>query len=393
MLRVSVLRLTMLLFTLFFTYKTLAQRPVAFVPTHPDTVIERLPRGYSAVLAAPKPTLNKTSETVPISSSVRALGQARSLLTAAAQTGDARLASRADAVLSRFPADDRRPDVLRMRAFSAQHRHDFAAAERLLDRLIARDPRAGDARLTRAQIHLVAGRLDAARADCVALVLGVDAGDGMLCTAMLSLRKGQYPAAAVAVDRWLEQNAGGDREGRRYALTLRGEIAARARETEAEGFFRRALQLAPDDVRTLGAYARFLRGAGRQHEVEVLLRGHMGHDGLQLQRALALRGRAPDRAANIAESLSRNYALTRKLGRAPELRDEAELMLSFRRDPRRALALAQRNFRDQRDEEDVDLLYRAAAAARQPEALQPVRAWAAAQRVPLPTLTAMEPRR
>lgn len=393
MLRILILRLEILLVTLCFAGPAMAQRPVAFVPTHPDTVIERLPRGYSAVLAAPKSTVKKASETVPISSSTHALEQARSLLTAAAQTGDARLASRADAVLSRFPTDDRRPDVLRMRAFSAQHRHDFAVAERLLDRLIARDPRAGDARLTRAQIRLVAGRLDAARADCVALVLGVDAGDGMLCTAMLSLRKGQYPAAAVAVDRWLEQNAGGDREGRRYALTLRGEIAARAGESEAEGFFRRALQLAPEDVRTLGAYARFLRGAGREQEVEVLLRGHIGHDGLQLQRALALRGSAPARAENIAESLSRNYALTRKLGRAPELRDEAELMLSFRRDPRQALALAQRNFRDQRDEEDVDLLYRAAAAARQPEALQPVRAWAAAQRVPLPTLTAAEPRR
>lgn len=369
------LRIAFLLSMLCLSFAALAQRPVAFVPTGPDTVIERLPRGYATVMAIPKPSA---------SSSIASLEQARDLLAAAAQTGDARLASRADAVLSRFPADDPRLDVLRMRAFSAQHRHDFAEAARLLDQLIARDPRAGDARLSRAQIHLVGGRLDAARSDCVALVLGVDAGDGMLCVAMLSLRRGQFAAAADAVDRWLTGHADGDREGRRYALTLRAEIAARAGDRQAEQYFKNALRLAPDDVRTLAAYARYLRGVGRGRDVEALLRRHSGHDGLQLQRALALRDSDPDKAAVIAETLAQNYALTRRLGRAPELRDEAELILTFRRDPQRALALAQRNFRDQRDEEDVDLLVRAAVAARRPEALQPLRTWAETQRLPLP---------
>jgi hypothetical protein len=365
---------------LCFSCPAWAQRPAAFVPDNPDTVIERLPRGYSAVLPMPK--------TAPSQSM---LEQARQLLATAAQTGDARLASRADALLSRFPADDRRPDLLRMRAFSAQYRHDFAAAERLLTRLVARDPRAGDARLTRAQIHVIGGRLDAARADCAALVLGVDAGDGMLCVAMLSLRQGQYAAAASMVDRWLAQNLDGDRGERRYALTLRGEIAARARDRNADQHFRRALALAPGDVRTLAAYARFLRGAGRGAEVDALLIGHPGHDGLQLQRALSLRGTAPAKARTIAADLARSYASTRSLGQPPELRDEAEWMLTLRGDPQRALALAQRNFRDQRDEEDVDLLIRAATAARKPEALQPLRAWAAAQRLSLPDTVAVRP--
>ncbi len=368
--------------TLCFASAAMAQRPVAFVPGDPDTVIERLPRGYSAVLAMPQ-----TSASPSPSSST--LEQARQLLDAAAQTGDARLASRADALLSRFPANDGRPDVLRMRAFSAQHRHDFAAAERLLDRLIARDPRAGDARLARAQIHVIGGRLDAARADCVALVLGVDAGDGMLCVAMLSLRQGQFSAAASMVDRWLVQNANGDRGARRHALTLRGEIAARAADRDAGQYFQSALALAPGDVRTLAAYARFLRGAGRSRDVDALLSGHSDHEGLQLQRALALRETDPAKAGTIAAGLARSYASARSLGRTPELRDEAELMLTFRRDANSALALAQRNFRDQRDEEDVDLLIRAATAARQPEALQPLRAWAAAQRLSLPKTMAV----
>jgi hypothetical protein len=372
------LRILVFVLLLHFACDALAQRPVAFVPTGPDVVIERLPRGYGAVSAMSAATASSSP-----------LEQANRLLTAAAQTGDARLASRADAILSRLPADDTRPEVLRMRAFSAQHRHDFVAAERLLDRLIARDPRAGDARLARAQIHVIGGRLDAARADCAALVLGVDAGDGMLCVAMLSLRQGQYPAAAGVVDRWLAQNADGDRDGRRYALTLRGEIAARAGSGDAEQYFRAALALAPGDVRTLAAYARFLRSAGRAYDVDALLSGHREHEGLQLQRALALRETDPAKAAAIAADLARGYASARSVGRVPELRDEAELMLAFRRDPQRALTLAQRNFRDQRDEEDVDLLIRAATAAQQPQALQPLRAWAAAQRLSLPKITAV----
>lgn len=367
-------RLLCLLLILHVPFAASAQRPQAFVPTDPDAVIERLPRGYAALMAAPKTTASRST-----------LEQANGLLAAAARTGDARLASRADALLSRFPANDARTEVLRLRAFSAQHRHDFAEAARLLDRWIARDPRAGDARLARAQIHTLGGRLDAARADCAALVLGVDAGDGMLCVAMLSMRQGQYPAAASVVGRWLAQNADGDRDGLRHALTMRGEIAARAGDRDAERYFSDALALAPEDVRTLAAYARFLRGAGRFRDVDALLRGHPGHEGLQLQRALALRETDPAEAGVIAGTLARSYATARSLGREPELRDEAELLLSFRRDPQAALALAQRNFRDQRDVEDVDLLMRAAAAARRPDALLPLRTWAAAQRLPLPT--------
>ena len=369
------LRLSLVLLMLCLCFQAKAQKPAAFVPTDPQTVIERLPRGYSAVSALSQPSSP---------SSAAAIEQAGRLLVAAAQTGDARLASRADALLSRFPATDNRPEVLRMRAFSAQHSHDFAQAERLLDRLVARDPRAGDARLARAQIHILGGRLDAARGDCAALVLGVDAGNGMLCVAMLSLRQGRYPAAASAADLWLSQNAGGDVEGRRFALTLRGEIGARAGERDVERYFRRALRLAPDDVRTLAAYARYLRGAQREREVEALLSGHTEHEGLQLQRALALRGSDPAKAGAIAAALTRSYASAHSLGRAPELRDEAELMLSFRGDARQAMRLAQSNFRDQRDEEDVDLLYRAAVAAQDTQALRQLREWAAAQRLPLP---------
>lgn len=376
-------RFWILWFLLIFSSAVCAQKPVAFVPDDPDTVIERLPRGYAALS-----TLNVAATSVQASSApVTRIAQARALYAAAARSGDARLAARADALMVAFPADDRNPDVLRLRAFGAQHRHAFAEAGQWLDRLIAADPRAGDARLSQAQLHLIGGRLTAARADCVALALGIDADDGLLCVAMLSLRQGRYPAAAAATERWLKQPAQhpqADRERLRYALVLRGEIAARAGDPAAENHFRRALTLAPEDVRTLSAYARGLRRLGRARAVEALLRDVGAHDGLRLQRALAMREYAPDAAEALAAELGRGFALAHRLGRAPEARDEAEYLLSFGRDPQAALTLARRNFAEQRDEEDVDLLYRAATAARRPEVLRELRAWASAQGVPLP---------
>jgi tetratricopeptide (TPR) repeat protein len=376
--------LIMLLLSLCFASTALAKSADTFVPDNPDTVIERLPRGYSTLMPdASRDTDRKAASQATV------IAQARALLTAAAQTGDARLASRAEALLSRFPATTMQPDVLRLRAFSAQHRHDFNEARRLLDRLIELDPRAGDARLSRAQLHLIAGRIDAARADCIGLTLGIDTGSGLLCAAMLSLRTDRYAAAAQAVDLWLQQNPGNDAESRRFALTLRGEIAAQAGDPRAETYFRRALALMPTDTRTLAAYARSLRAAGRERAVESLLSAHPGHDGLQLQRALALRPRDLAKARRIAAGLARSYALAHALGRSPELRDEAEYLLSFRKDPRAALALAQRNFEHQRDREDVELLIRAAVAAGQPEALRPMQVWAAAQRLPMPVVTSL----
>jgi len=374
-LRSSMLRTLALIAGLMAVSIAWAQRPPSRVPTDSQAVLERLPRGYARLMPSIIPA---ASAVTPVS-----IARVRQLLTAAAQTGDARLAARADALLTRLPMHTKDPDVLLARAFSAQHRHDFAAAAPLLDAVIARSPRNAAARLSRAQLQLVRGRLDLARADCTALALGIDAGSGLLCVGMLSLRRGDYAAAASALEHWLQDNAATD-ETRRYALLMRAEVAARAGDRDAETWFRRALAPAPDDVRTLTAYARHLRSVGRDREVVSLLATQTGHEGLQLQRTLAACRLAPSGAAPLVAAQERRFAAARAAGSPPELRDEAEFLLVARHAPGAALALAQANFRTQRDYEDVALLQRAAVAARRTDVLQPLRSWAAAQHLPLP---------
>lgn len=355
-----------------------AARPPFVIPTDPATVLERLPSGYAALMPA---------AVVPAGTAADPMIEVERLLGAAGSTGDARLAARADALLARMPGNPQSDRVLRARAFSAQHRHDFDAAKAILDVLIEQSPRDGDARLSRAQIEVLQGDFRPARAGCAVLALGVDSGRGLLCVATLAERRSQYDAAADVLDRWLAQSPPTD-PARRYALVMRAEVASRAGDADADRWFRTALAMAPQDVRTLAAYARYLRAQHRHREVIALLAEVPDHDGLALQRALSARAmRLPSSPALVA-SQSRRYALARALGSTPELRDEAELSLALDDDPRRALALAEQNFRQQRDVEDVDILWRSAGAARDEAALQRLRTWLRAHGLRIPDTAA-----
>jgi Tfp pilus assembly protein PilF len=343
-------------------------RPAIRFPSIAGEVLERLPSGYAAL--APRP---------PGKAPRAPLEQAVALLTAAARTGDARLARRADLLLARLPAQDS-PDARRARAFAAQHRHDFDAATRLLDALVAADPRDADARFSRAQVAIVQGHLDRARADCGTLALSLDASLGTVCLAAIAQRTGNYEQAARLAGLWLGR-VGGDAGMRRYVTVLRAETASRAGDADAERWFRAALALDPGDARTQAAYARFLLSRGQPARALSLLQAAGDSDTLQLQRVLAATALQRADAAALAEAQWRRYRLARALGTVPELRDEAELLLSVRHDPAAALALAQENFGQQKDYEDVRLMQRAAGASGRPEALAPVEAWAHSQGV------------
>lgn len=349
-----------------------AQRPPRVVPEHGDALVGRLPRGYSKL----EPAAAKGSGVGLGKSS--GLTRIATLLEAASMTGDTRLMARADALLTQQPVGDDSPELLRLRAYSAQHKHDFAGAIRLLDTLIKVDPRNASARLSRAEIQLVQGRINKARADCGALALGVDADMGLLCVASLQLRTGQYAVAANLLDRLLGEFTPVDPR-RSFALLVRAEVASRAGDAKADALYRQALAASPGDIRTQVSYARYLHRVGRDIDVEQLLAGSEQSDTAQLQRTLAAVAARRAEAPALVAAQGRRYATAHAVGTQPEMRDEAEFLLVLEGKPRQALALALRNFEQQRDFEDVDMLVRAAEAAGQPEALDSLHAWQKAQ--------------
>jgi len=349
-----------------------ASRPPMEIPASGDMVLESLPAGYPGPAArAAKPTLDSVD----------------ALFAASKQTGDMRLAARAEATLQSLPSAQRQSARgLRMRAAAAQHRHDFSAAAALLDQALALDSRDAGARIARAQVYLVQGRVDDARKDCIRLALGVDVSVGTLCAASVALRKGELDQAAVMVDRWIGQ-AQSDPDIRRNVLVMRGDIASRAGDADADKWFKAALRLRPSDVRTLSAYARHLNHAGRHEAARAMLTNAPAAEGLELQDAVAALASGHPDGHRKAEDLAQRYATTRSVGMLPELRDEAELELAMG-NRKRALELALLNFRSQRDYEDTELLVRAAVAADRPGAAAPAHVWARGENLDLPELEA-----
>src|SRR6185436_15869267 len=91
---------------------------------------------------------------------------------------------RAEALLAPAVADGRGSAAQRrLYAEALQFRHDFAAAETLLDGILATTPRDTAARTQRASIRLVRGDFAGARADCAQLVAGGAAAIGIACLA------------------------------------------------------------------------------------------------------------------------------------------------------------------------------------------------------------------
>jgi predicted Zn-dependent protease len=360
---------------LAFAAPAAAQRPPRVVPEHGETLVGRLPSGYSRL----EPVVRSVAANQGGAHDLQRIGR---LLEAASTTGDTRLVARADALLARQPAGNRNPALLRLRAYSAQHRHDFSGALRLLDELIRMQPRDADARLSRAEIQLVQGRIDEARGDCRALALGIDADTGVQCAASLALRIGEHAVARTLLDRLLGQFGPDDpRSG--FALLARAEVAGRAGDADAGARYRKAMQAGPGDLRIRISYARHLRRTGHDAEVEAILAGSEQSDTAQLQRTLAALAAKRQDASALVAAQARRYALAHALGSPPELRDEAEFLLVAQRQPRQALQLALQNFETQRDDEDVDILVRAALAARDPAALKELKGWLRAQGLPL----------
>lgn len=347
---------------LFATNVAWSQRPPLVIPKDPSLVLETLPAGYRRF----------TSPAVPGDS----LPRIQAMLDAAARTGDTRLSTRAHALLERLPpAIANTPDALRARAFSAQHRHEFDQARALLGQVLTREPGDGGALLSRAQVNIVQGNLNKARSDCAVLALRVDADLGIVCTAALQLRMGDYPSAARLADRWLSAE-GGEPGLIRFVLMMRGDIASRLVEPDAGRWFERALALDPGDVRTRLAFARHLRRVRQPLDALAMLAPATESDTVLLQRALAAREAGSTAAAMLSARLGRRFQLARQTGSETELRDEAEYNLVLRNDAAKGLELALENFRTQRDREDQELLQQAARAAKRPDRLDGLQAWA-----------------
>jgi len=339
-----------------------------FVPADPQFVVANVRQ------AIPDPALRELIarwRATPDDAASAALGAA--FLEHAGQLREPMYVGRAEAVLasaaSRAVASS---TVRRLYAETLQYRHEFPAAEVMLDAILKETPRDAAARQQRASVRLVRGDFAGARADCAQLLAsgGVQT-IALACLAEAMAGAGQLPQALALLAAYPLRDSEPP-AARAYFLAVRGELFERAADANrAIVDYAAALTLTPgaDSVRAALADALMMRGESR--DATDLLGIERPSLALTVRLAAYTHGSDGDRLRAQAAAL---LELEAARGDALHYRESALLALNTG-EAARALAAARANFRSQRELPDVRVLARAAAAARDAGAQRELQAW------------------
>jgi Tfp pilus assembly protein PilF len=347
-----------------------------YVPTADSRVLEHLPFKLNDPVARELAQMRATLQRDPRNLDV-AVALARRYYEMVGEEGDPRYLGYAQAALAPWWEMPTPPaEVQVLRASLRQFRHDFAGAVTDLTQVIERNPANPQARALRAIIHVVQARYMLARSDCQVLRQVGDPLIGLGCIALVDGLTGNAGAAYQSLSIALT-NTSGLSTSKELWLQLRlAELARRlGRNALAETHFKRALALGITDTFLLAAYADFLLDQKRPAEVVALLKDRTRSDTLLLRLVFAERALHLATAVQRAATLEARYAAAQLRGDTVHQQEEARFSLEVRHDPRKALTLAQENWKVQREPSDARIFLEAALAAHEPAAARPVFQW------------------
>lgn len=285
------------------------------------------------------------------------------------------------------------PGVRLLRATLLQTEHRFPEALADLAVLTTQDRTNPQAWLTRATVETVRADYAAATRSCAGLSNLADELVTAACIANIGAVTGRLRASEQLLAATHARGAGVNKEVDAWVLGMLAEMAARRGDARvADERFRAALASDPRDTFAVTAYADFLLEQHRPAEVLALTEPHRRVDGLLLRHALALRQQSPSAApAALREDLREldaRFDAGERRGDGVHLREQARYLLQLRPNPVRALALARRNWDQQKELPDARLLLEAAAAAHDPAAARPALDWMVDNHVEDPVLEA-----
>lgn len=389
-------RPTRTLVALFLASLPVWARPAAaapHVPASDSVVVERLPARATDPRMRELIELRAAWRRDPANADT-AVQLAQAHFDQAAAEGDPRYVGHAQAALGRWwERPDPPPNVRVMRAILLQYGHRFAEAVADLDAAVAQQPGLGEAWAWLAAIRMVQADYLQARRACTALAPLAPPLVATGCSAYVDSVTGRAQPAVAALRAALQAGGGASVAQRQWVLTRLAEIEERRGATvPAEAAYREALHLDRSDVYLLAAYADFLLDQGRPAEVLTLLKDRARADVLLLRLALAAKQAQDPALAGWAADLSARFKAAQARGDTTHQKEEARFALAVQGQAERALALAQANYRLQREVADARILLEAALAARQPAAAAPVLQWMAASGVESVALQALAAR-
>jgi tetratricopeptide (TPR) repeat protein len=306
-----------------------------------------------------------------------ALALAQAYLDLGRIESDPRIVSYAQATLAPW-LDSHRPDagVLVLGASASQYLHRFGEALALLDRALQQQPQNGQAWLTRAAILQVQGRFSEAQASCRTLAQFSDALITVVCLTGVNSLTGELTASYRTLRGLYQDDPRIPAAVRVWIFDELADMAERAGiDDAAEAYLLAARRVASRDPYTNSAYADLLLRERRNTEVVQLLEADQSQDNLLLRLAIAGARLHSTQAEYWAATYQARYEAARRDGDWTHLREQARFLLEVRHDGAGALALAERNWQQQREPADVRLLVAATGSAHDAVAAAQVLEW------------------
>ena len=241
-----------------------------------------------------------------------------------------------------------------------------------------------------AAVYLVTADYSKAREACDRLKpLAVDLAV-VGCLAYVDSLTGRAQFGLERLSMALRQQPKADPALRLWTLTRMAEIAERLGDNRlAEQHFRAALALDVRDTYLLAAFSDFLLDQGRPTEVLTLLKDFSRADTLLLRLALAARDANSPDAAKYQQEMRERFDAARRQGDALHEKEESRFARSLLKENQRALALAESNYRFQREAADARALLEASISCRSPQSAEPVLQWMALNRIESVTLQSL----
>src|SRR5882762_870848 len=347
-----------------------------YAPKDDATVLERLPVRPGDPIARELRQL-RTELTANPRKRETAVRLAERYFALATSEGDPRYVGYAQAALRPWWDQPAPPlDVLVMRAILKQYSHDFSGAMKDLEIATREDPKNARAWSWRAAIHMVQADYEKAREDCLALQKLESELYAVGCVAYLDGTTGKAAAAHRALSAALARNADTPPEVKVWVLTRLAEMALRQGDVkQAEEHFRAAYFEPINDQFLLAAYADFLLDQGRPDEVIPLLVDWVKSDILLLRLALAEQALRAQKAREHIGALRSRFDAAALRGDKLHQQEEARFNLYLLGNKEKALALAQENWKLQREPRDARILLEAALAMKDPKAAQEALDW------------------
>jgi tetratricopeptide (TPR) repeat protein len=353
-------------------------------PIDDSLILETLPIRYDPALVALGP-LRQQLRRQP-NDLAASLLLARTYIEAARRDADPRFLGTAQATLAPWPEGAQTPVEVRvLRATILQSLHQFDAALRELDVVLAQRPGNAQALLTRATVMQLRGRFPEAQRDCAALLGSAGDVTAGLCLGSLASVTGRLALASSLAARALASMPAGDVAQHAWAYALQAEIAAHLGHLpEAARLLQTGLALDRNDRYARATLCDVLLDLDRPEEVLDWTIDQDRDDNLLLRRALALQALArrpldgarwQAASATTTAQLRERHQAAQQRGDRTHLREAARMQLALMQDPQGSLRLARENWSIQREPADTRVLIEAALAARDAATINEVSAW------------------